>query len=521
MAAGDNILDAIGAWPASKKTAILAVLIVTIAIAVLLFAWFQKADYQVLYSNLSEEDAGRIVEELRSKKVPYELSPGGTVMVSAEKVYDLRLEMASQGLPQGSGVGFEIFDNTSFTTSEFVQKLNFKRAMEGELSRTIRSLSGIEQCRVHLVIPDKSVFAFQDNKSTATAAVFVSLNKGRKLSASEVDGIVHLVSSSVEDLGPANITVVDDRGELLTRPADDSAMSLSGSQMEYQQSYEQNLMTKIVGILEPVVGRGKVRARISSTFDFTRSERTEETFDPEGVVVRSEQKSTEKTMSGSGSSGVPGTASNLPGGGGAQYSPSQGQSQKQDEMINYETSKTITRVVESPVTLERLTVAILIDGILPSQKASIENAEQYTVRTEDDMKYYEEIVKKTIGFTDDRGDEITVNVMPFEQVQVPEMAEAKMDYMPIVLTTMKYVVPIIIFLVIYMVVLKPLLRAVTTALPQRSAPVAGASAVTGEQPLTELPLQPKEAPVEKQVAEWANGNPREAATLVKSWLEEK
>jgi flagellar M-ring protein FliF len=519
MAAVDNIFDSIGAWPASKKTAILAVLIVTVAIAVLLFSWFQKADYQVLYSNLSEEDAGSIVEELRSKKIPYELSPGGTVMVSAERVYDLRLEMASKGLPQGSGVGFEIFDNTSFTTSEFVQKLNFRRAMEGELSRTIRSLTGIDQCRVHLVTPDKSIFAFQGNRSAATAAVFVSLNKGRKLSSSEVDGIVHLVSSSVEDLGPENITVVDDRGELLTRPADDSVMSLSGSQMDYQQSYEKNLMTKIVGILEPVAGRGKVRARVSSTFDFTRSERTEETFDPEGVVVRSEQKSTEKTMSGMiASAGIAGTASNLPGGGGAQLSPSQGQSQKQDEMINYETSKTITRVVESPVTLQRLTVAILIDGILPSQKASIENAEQYAVRTEDDMKYYEDIVKKTIGFTDDRGDEITVNVMPFEQVAVPEMAEAKKDYMPIILTSMKYVVPIIIFLIIYMIVLKPLLKAITTAVPQRTASVA--TALSGEEPAAELALQPKEAGVEKQVIEWASGNPREAATLVKGWMED-
>jgi flagellar M-ring protein FliF len=171
-------------------------MIMSIASMFVLYTWIEKSDYQVLYSNLSEDDSGKIVAELSASKIPYQLA-AGSVLVPSGKVYEVRLQLASQGLPSGGGVGFEIFDNTNFTTSEFVQKLNFRRALEGELSRTIKSLSGIEQARVHLAVPDKSIFAFSADKAQATAAVFISLNQGRRLNSREVDGIVHLVASSV------------------------------------------------------------------------------------------------------------------------------------------------------------------------------------------------------------------------------------------------------------------------------------------------------------------------------------
>jgi flagellar M-ring protein FliF len=496
MAAIDNMIAQLKAMPAGKKTALLAVIVVSIAGMLLLLTWVQKADYQVLYSNLSDDDAGRIVQELKDKRIPYQLSGTGTILVSSETVHDLRLQLASQGLPQGGGVGFEIFDNTSFTTSEFVQKLNFRRALEGELARTIKSLSGIQQGRVHLVIPDKSVFAFSESKPETSAAVFITLQNGRKLNRSEVEGIVHLVASSVEDLGPENITVIDNKGKLLTKPSDDGIMSQSGSQMEYQNNFEKNLMAKIVSILEPVVGSGKVNARVSTDFDFTRSEWTEEKFDPEGVVVRSEQKSTEKTTSGT-RGGVP--------------------SQKQDEMINYETSKTVTRVIDSPISLERLSVAIIIDGILSSQAGAAENAEQYIVRSEEDLKYYEDIVKKTIGFTEDRGDEISVKVMPFKEVAMVEMPDAETDYMPLVITVLKYLVPLIVAVLFLLIVVRPLIATLSRSVPQTGTRVS----VSDEGAALEGALQPKEIPLEKQVVNWADNNPQQAAGLVKSWLEDK
>ncbi|HDH05304.1 MAG TPA: flagellar M-ring protein FliF [Nitrospirae bacterium] len=515
MAALENILENIKLMPAGKKIAILAVMAISVAGMLLLFSWIQKADYQVLYSNLSQEDAGNIIQELNSKRIPYRVGPGGAVLVSSDKVYDLRLQLAAEGLPQGGGVGFEIFDNTSFTTSEFVQKLNFRRALEGELSRTIRALSGVQQSRVHLVMPDKSIFAFQDSKSETTAAVFITLQRGKKLSRREVEGIVYLVSSSVEDLVPGNITVINNKGELLTKPSDDSMISLSGTQMEYSHNFEQNMMSRIVSILEPVIGRNKVKARVSAEFDFTRSERTEEIYDPDGVVVRSEQKSSEKTMSGLTGGGIPGVASNLPGGAAQRSSSSRGQSQRQDEMINYETSKTVTRIVESPVTLQRLTVAILIDGILSSRQGSVENAEQYIARSEEDIKYYEDIVRKTIGFTEDRGDEISVTVMPFEAVETGDEQEAQKDYMPIILTVLKYLAPLLVAMLFFLIVMRPLVRSLTSAIPAKTAhaPTEGGAEI-GE------PLQPREIPMEKKVIDWAAKNPQEAAGLVKGWLEE-
>ncbi|MDH4028834.1 MAG: flagellar basal-body MS-ring/collar protein FliF, partial [Nitrospirota bacterium] len=391
--------------------------------------------------------------------------------------------------------------------------LNYRRALEGELSRTIRSLSGVQQCRVHLVTPDKSIFALQDKQSDTTAAVFLSLEKGRKLSSSEIDGIVHLVSSSVEDLSPGSITVVDNKGELLTRPNDDTMIGLSNTQMEYQNNYEKDMIARIVSILEPVVGKDRIKAKVSSQFDFTRSERTEEIYDPEKSVVRSEQKSSEKSSSGGGTAGIPGTPSNLPGGIPPQAVSSMGQSQKQDEMINYETSKTVTHVVEAPVMLKRITVAILIDGLLPSQQGSVEKPDEYIKRSESDVKYYEDIVKKTIGFTDDRGDEISVTVMPFAKAEVEEIPEAKTDYMPVVFTALKYFIPVLIVLLVIFLVIRPMMSMSTKAAPEAAAAVHGVE--LGEA------HKPKALPSKSEVIEWAAGNPQMAAGVVKEWLEEK
>lgn len=520
MATIDNMFENFLAWPAKNKITLLAVLVFSILGTYFLMVWINKADYQVLYSSLSEEDAGRIAQELQGRNIQYDLRPSGTIMVQSDKVYDLRLELASEGLPQGSGVGFELFDKTGFTTSEFVQKLNFKRALEGELSRTVSSLSSIQKSRVHLVLPEKTLFAFQGKKPETSAAVFVTLGRGRTLNSIEVEGIVHLVASSVEGLGPENITVLDNKGNLLTKPSEDGMMALSGTQMDFQHSYEKNLTSKIMSILEPVVGQGKIKARVSASFDFTQSERTEEIYDPDGVVVRSEQKSSEKTISGSsGAGGIPGVASNMPGGvGSGRGSSSSGQSQKEDEMINYETSKTITRVIESPVTLERLSVAIIIDGIHASQKDSVEKSEEYDIRSEADVKYYEDIIRKTIGFTDDRGDEISVTVMPFKEMNIEEIGKVERDIMPIVFSVLRYVVPLLVALIFFFVILRPMIKSLSKTPPVRQTRmVAGPEATE----MIEHPIQPRELSLEKKVVNWANDNPQDAAGIVKGWLEDR
>jgi flagellar M-ring protein FliF len=233
--------------------------------------------------------------------------------------------------------------------------------------------------------------------------------------------------------------------------------------------------------------------------------------------VRSEQKRTEKIISGMPvTGGIPGVASNLPGGGTSiGVGASQGQSQRQDEVINYETSKTVRRVVESPVKLQRMTVAILIDGILESQKGSVKEPDKYTIRSDEDIRYYEDIVKKAIGFSEDRGDEISVKVMPFTEIDTGAGEETDTgiaDYLPIVYSVLKYIIPLAVALVFYLVILKPIIRSLTR-IPVRQTPAQPSSE-------EQIQLQPKEIPLEKQVIEWANNNPQQAAGLVKGWIEE-
>ncbi len=520
-----NILGQFNSLPIGKKVTAMAVLVVSIAGMLLLFSWLQKADYQVLYSNLSEGDAGKIVQELRAKKIPYELGAGGTILVPIDSVYNLRLQLAAEGLPQGSGVGFEIFDKTSITTSEFIQKINYRRALEGELARTIQSLSEVLRCRVHLVIPKRTIYAWQENTPETSAAVLLSLTPGRTISNTQAEGIRLLVSSSVEGLNANSITVMDNRGNLLTKPADDNAISLSSGQMEHEQSFEKNISTKILAILEPLVGKGKVKAKVSASFDFTRSEKTEERFDPEGAVIKSEQKSTEKSTTG-GTGGIPGGAANLPGAGTQQRGP-QRESQKSDEVINYETTKTITRVITSPTTLDRISVATIIDGITAAQQGTVKDPEKYTLRSDDSIKYYEDLVKKAIGFSSERGDEITVIVMPFEETLIEEIPEAQTNYTPIIITLIKYLVALAIAVLFLLFIAKPLIKSITSPapleIPQPGTQTPPAQELEGEglpQIEGQELLQEEPGTNQNNLIEWANNNPQQAAGVVKNWLEE-
>ena len=339
-----NMIDVVKDWPVMKKATALAVIVASISLLVLAFSWSQKEEYQVLFTNLSEADAGQIAMKLKEMKIPYRADAGG-ILVPQSKVYDARLQLASQGLPQGGGIGFEIFDKTSFGTTEFVQKLNYKRALQGELARTIMAMGPVEQCRVHLAIPEKSLFVREGEEERATSSVLVRLRAGRTLSGSQVEGIIHLVASSVEGLDSGDVTVVDTKGNVLSKPSSDIA-GLGAGQLEFQSGYTKDLEARIASILEPVVGKGKVRAKVAAEIDMSRVETTEEKFDPEGQVVRSEQKQTEKS-SNTGAGGVPGVASNLPNKKTVAANPSQGSSEKQSQTVNYEITKVVSRTVNS------------------------------------------------------------------------------------------------------------------------------------------------------------------------------
>src|SRR5215813_2376393 len=286
---------------------------ITVAAGLSLMIYFMnQEEYQTLYSSLSTEESGTVIAKLKDLKVPYRLEDGGKVIkVPSARVDELRIQLASDGLPQSGKIGFEIFDRTNFGMTEFVEKVNYRRAMEGELVRTILSLKEISQARVHLVLPKESLF--QDRTQPAKASVLVKLNPGKRLSENSVSGIVHLVASAVEGLDPNNVTVTDSSGTLLSVLQGSSDEALNRTQLALRTQMERDLSAKVTRILEPVVGVGKVRADASVVMDFSHSEQTVEKYDPQGSVIRSQQKSDELNQPASTTSaGVPGTQSNGP-----------------------------------------------------------------------------------------------------------------------------------------------------------------------------------------------------------------
>jgi flagellar M-ring protein FliF len=507
-----NMLDAVKEWPVRKQAIAVAVTVASIALVVLAFSWSQKEDYQILFTNLSETDSGQIAQKLKEMKVPYRAEAGG-IYVPSDKVYDVRLQLASQGLPQGGGIGFEIFDKTSFGTTEFVQKLNYKRALQGELARTIMAMGAVEQCRVHLAIPERSLFAREGEEERPTSSVLVRLRQGKNLSPTQVEGIVHLVASSVEGLDSKDVTVVDTKGNVLSKSSGDVA-GMNSSQFEFQGSYAKDLEARIASILEPVVGKGKVRAKVSAEIDMSRVETTEEKFDPESQVVRSEQKQTEKSST-VGASGVPGVSSNLPGKKTAASTPSQGASEKQSQTVNYEITKVVSRTVNTPGLVKKITAAVLVDGTYVAQQGSKEM--KYVPRQEEELRRYAELVKETIGFTESRGDQVKVVNMPFEVASGEELAPAKPRYLEMAAPFARYAVPLVAVILLVLLVLRPLVQSLSVpgaAAPAYRGTISNAAAeIAGQAPGVQ-----RELPVREQVTEWARKNPQDAANVIKSWM---
>jgi len=410
---------------AGKKITLLALVGGTIIALITLITWAGKADFQVLYSNLSPEDAGAILTKLKDQKVPYQISSNGSsILIPRERVYETRLDLASQGLPQGSGVGFEIFDNTKLGMTEFVQNVNYQRALQGELSRTINGFAEVESSRVHIVLPEKSLFVEEDKP--AMASVVLKLRPGRILKRNQVQGIVHLISSSVSGLLPENVTILDNYGKLLAGPNDGQSIAgVSYEKLEYQEKVERGLEKRIETMLEKALGPGKAIARVSCIFDFRKIEKTEENYSPDKSVIRSEQVLKETSRKGNLiPSGIPGVASNI-GTGTATVAPNKTNVtganpafSKEDRTVNYEISKVISHTVEPVGDIKKISVAVLVDGTYKVKQAKkgakgSENWE-YIPRSQEEMAKIESIVKRAINYDEKRGDALEVVNISFE-----------------------------------------------------------------------------------------------------------
>lgn len=411
---GEQLRGFLGQMPPRQRVTFLgAAVAVVVAFAAFVW-WASRPVFDNVFTNLNESDAAAIVEYLQKEKIPYRLEHRGrAVLVPAERVYDVRLALASAGLPQGGGVGFEIFDQQKLGMTDFLQRLNYSRALQGELSRTIAQLAGVSAARVHLALPERSLFVGEDRRPSAS--VVLTLAPGRVMGPSNVAGIVHLVASSVEGLSRDAVTVVDNAGRVLA--GDKQGLDAGGigdHVLDYQRALERRLEERIESMLGRVVGDGQVNARVSALLDLTRVETTEERVDPDQTAVRSERISREESNDTRASGGVPGVPANLTN---EAQEPSVGsRTQRRDESITYEVSKVTSRTVGSIGQIQRLSVAVLIDGTYEDGDDGV----TFVPRPQEELDRYSDLVKSAVGFSEARGDRVEIASVPFK---TPEQIE--------------------------------------------------------------------------------------------------
>ncbi len=383
-------------WQKALFAGIPAVMLIGI---ILLFVSTGEKQVGVLYSGLEQQDAGKITESLKAKQIDYELAENGTaIIVDKEILYDTRLTLANEGLPEQSVVGYELFDKTNLGMSEFVQKLNYRRALEGELARTIGEIDEVHKVRVHIVIPDKALF--KKDQKNPTGSVTLHLKNGRSLDKISIDGIQNLVASSIEGMSPKDVTVVDQRGNMLNEQSLDmnSVAGLTAQQHEQQRRVEDHLAGKVQSMLDAVLGADNTKVRINADLDFTRIEQTKTDYDPERQVIRSEQNIKDVSQSTDSLS----------------Y-PAVSMAKDQSNVIqNYEIAQNVEHIIHSVGNIERLSVAVMINGTNQIVDSNGTKQMVYVPRPDEEMQKITEIVRNAVGFDPSRNDQISVINVPFD-----------------------------------------------------------------------------------------------------------
>ena len=512
--------------PGKRMLIASVVFLAAIAFAVLIFV-ANRTDFRPLFTNLSGEDAGEIVKKLKDAKTPYQITPDGKgIMVPSDKVYELRMSLASEGLPQGGGVGFEIFDRKNFGMTEFVQKLNYQRALQGELSRTISQIAGVEQARVHLVIPEKSLF--KESEKPATASIVLKMKSSRALRDSEVQGVVHLVSASIEGMDPEHVTILDSRGKILSKGgSSDPTARMTSAMQETQRSYEKSVEERLQSLLDRIVGGGKSVARVTATFDFKQVERVEEKFDPESIAVRSEQRTEEKGSSSTSGAGVPGVQTNL-GKTAPASTATTGGGSKNDETLNYEVSRSTAKIIEPVGALSKISVAILVDGKYEAP-AAVKDGQpakaKYTPRSPDELQKIETLIKSAIGFNGERGDQLSVQNIPFQDTGESGVTETAVWWSnPFFQSLAKNLIIGLGFLTLILFVIRPLLgslRSIRGAIPENFEPIYEGGGSGGEKissaDRAQLSMQMTE---QRSLVDQAMKDPYQVAQVLQNWIEE-
>jgi flagellar M-ring protein FliF len=514
-----------------------------------LILWSRAPDYRVLYSNVSDQDGGAIVAALQQANVPYKFSDaGGAILIPADQVHEMRLRLASQGLPKSGSVGFELMDNQKFGISQFAEQINYQRALEGELQRTIESISTVKSARVHLAIPKPTVFV--RDREAPSASVMVNLYPGRMLDEGQVVAITHMVASAVPDLPVRNVTIIDQDGNLLTQ-AGVSGSGLDATQLKYVQQIERNTQQRIDAILGPLFGSGNAHSSVNADIDFSKGEQTSEDYGPNGnpqqAAIRSQQTSTATEMSQSGASGVPGALSNQPpqpasapivasanGASGVTTTPV---SDRKDATTNYELNKTVSHTEKAIGGIKRLSVAVVVNYMRVVDAKG--HATMQPVPA-DKLAQVTQLVKDAMGYDQARGDSINVVNSAFTQILDPDADLPwwrTKDMIAMYKQIATYVGIGAVALFLYFVMVKPALRRAfpppepaVAALPSPDEPVLdglpSAAAIAAEEEVegSLVSLESDKAKYERNLEyarQIARQDPKIVATVVKSWVSDE
>ncbi|WP_083664386.1 flagellar basal-body MS-ring/collar protein FliF [Herminiimonas arsenitoxidans] len=541
--------------PNGRKVILMLGAAAVIAVMIALVLWSQKPEYRVLFSNFSDRDGGAIMASLQAANVPYKFAEGGgAILVPADKVHEIRLKLAAEGLPKGGGVGFELMENQKLGVSQFLEQVNFQRALEGELARSIQSVGAVQAARVHLALPKASVFVRDQQKPTAS--VLLNLRQGRALDQQQVSAIVHLVASSVPELSPKNVTIVDQSGNLLSennKPA--GANTLDPSQLKYVQELQQSITKRIESIITPIVGQNNIRAEATADVDFSTSEQAAEIYKPNQVAnsatVRSLQTS-ESSNGGANATGVPGALTNqpapaatapldttpppaapgtpaavagapgAPGAAAATAAAAAATPTQKDTTTNFEVDKTVRYVQQPMGGLKRLSVAVVVN-----YKRVVAKDGKVTVQplTEIEKTQITDLVKEAMGYNKDRGDTLNVVNSPFAGVDKEEIAKPPLwerpEVIDMALQAAKYLAIGIALLILYFKMLKPMLNKLNPPPPLALMDESG-------EPIQKIHLEePEVGPMGVQntyqqnleaAKELARKDPKVVANIVKAWV---
>lgn len=480
----------------AQKIITASVILLTFIGLVLLIVWVGYAGkgsgYVTLFSNLELSESASIVDKLKESEQPYEIDNGGhTILVPKKGVYEARMTFAKLGLPKTGGIGYEIFDKTNLGMTDFVQNLNFKRALEGEIARTIESLEEVDRARVHVVIPRETIFI--EKQKEATASVVLKLKAGVKLNEKQITGIANLVASSVEGLSRKNITILDTDGNLLSDAYGDSEMAeRTSNQLQLQSKVELALTRKAQEMMESVLGPNKSQVKVSVDLNFEQLTKTQEIFDPASKVVRSEERNEESAT---------GTVTG-------------GNERKENSITNYEINKTVQNIIGEIGTIKRLSVSAAIDGIY---QADDKGGRSYKPRPAEEILKLEDLVKRAVGYDLARGDQIVVYNLQFDNefVETERAAMEKDARMEMYMEILKGAV-IVLIILIFILFLRSLAKSIVDAL---NPPVPDYVGIGEKEEEEELPVEARRTnEIIEKVELLSRNDPDSVVNIIRGWL---